>query len=74
MKEATESVEKMLDASSVFYPGHDRPFRLDGDDIGYLHGPSEVEFANANDGGGVTAVTYKVYPARPVNINTIQKP
>ncbi len=74
VKEATESVEKMLDASSVFYPGHDRPFRLDGEDIGYLHGPSEVEFVNANDGGGVTAVTYKVYPERPVNINTIQKP
>ncbi len=38
--DATQSVEKMLDTSQVFYPGHDRPFRLDGDQITfYLEGP-----------------------------------
>ena len=73
VEDATESVEKMLDSSKVFYPGHDRPFRLDGDEIGYLHGPSQVEFSNSNEGGGVTAVTYKVHAHRWVNINTVQK-
>ena len=73
VNDATESVEKMLDTSQVFYPGHDRPFRLDGDQISYLHGPSQVEFIDSNEGGGVTALTYKVLPHRPVNIDTVQK-
>lgn len=30
VNDASESVEKMLEVSSVFYPGHDRPFKLEG--------------------------------------------
>lgn len=73
VEDATESVQKMLDASQVFYPGHDRPFRLDGDQISYLHGPSHVEVSASNEGGAVTALTFKVLPSREVNINTIQR-
>ena len=73
VEDATESVEKMLDTSQVFYPGHDRPFRLDGDEISYLHGPSQVEISDSNEGGGITALTYKVHARRAVNIDTVQK-
>ena len=71
--EAAGSVEKILDSSSVFYPGHDRPFRLEGEDISYLHGPTEVVFTNSNEGGGVTSVAYRVLSTRPVNVDTVQK-
>ncbi len=33
VEDAQESVEKMGAASNVFYPGHDRPFRVEGDEI-----------------------------------------
>ena len=71
--DATESVEKMLDSSRVFYPGHDRPFRLDGEQISYLHGPSTLEIAATVEGGGSSALTYRVDAHREVNIDTVQK-
>lgn len=73
VKDATESVEKMLDASHVFYPGHDRPFRVDGGTINYLHGPTQVELSTNNEGGASTALTYKVHSHREPTINTVQK-
>ena len=63
----------MLDSSHVFYPGHDRPFRLDGDEVSYLHGPSEVEVTNNNEGGPAVALTYRVLSRREPNIDTVQK-
>ena len=36
VEDAKSSVEKMVASAKVFYPGHDRPFRLDGDKISYL--------------------------------------
>ena len=71
--DARESVEKILDASDVFYPGHDRPFRLDGERVEYLHGPTNVEILGSNEGGGTTAVTYRVDAKRAINIDTVQK-
>ena len=71
--DARESVEKILDASDVFYPGHDRPFRLDGDRVEYLHGPTHVEILGSNEGSGTTAVTYRVDARRAINIDTVQK-
>ena len=71
--DATESVQKLLDAARIFYPGHDRPFRLDGERVDYLHGPSQVEVSNSTEGGGVTALTYKVYAQREPNIDLMQK-
>ena len=73
VEDATESVEKMLDACRVFYPGHDRPFRLDDDQVSYLHGPSEVELSTNNEGGGLASVTYKVHAHRDVNISLVQR-
>ena len=71
--DATESVEKMLDTARVFYPGHDRPFRLDGEEVSYLHGPGTVEVTDSNEGGGAGALTFRVLAKRPVNIDTVQK-
>ena len=71
--DAAESVEKMLASSHVFYPGHDRPFRLEGDELTYLHGPSELEVHANVEGGGSTALTYRVHAHREVNIDTVQK-
>ena len=73
VEDARTSVEKMVSSSRVFYPGHDRPFRLDGDQISYLEGPFNIEVTNSTEGLGETSLTFKVIAARPVNINTIQK-
>ncbi len=73
VEDAKSSVEKMVASAKVFYPGHDRPFRLDGDKISYLEGPFSLEIINSTEGGGETSLTFKVIPARPVNINTVQK-
>ena len=73
VEDAKSSVEKMVASAKVFYPGHDRPFRLDGDKISYLEGPFNLEVINSTEGGGETSLTFKVIPARPVNINTVQK-
>ena len=71
--EAAGSVEKMLDSSRVFYPGHDRPFRLEGDEISYLEGPTVVNITDSNEGGAAPAVAFKVTPRRAVNIDMVQK-
>ena len=74
LEDARDSVEKMLDKSKVFYPGHDRPFRIEeGDEISYLHGPTQIEVVDSNETGRATAVTFKVNPDRPANIDTVQK-
>jgi len=36
VEEAQASLKKIFDASSVIYPGHDRPFKVTGDEIEYL--------------------------------------
>jgi glyoxylase-like metal-dependent hydrolase (beta-lactamase superfamily II) len=73
VEDARESVEKMVDASQVFYPGHDRSFRLEGSEINYLYGPANIEIINSTEGLGTTSLTYTVHAARPVNIDTVQK-
>lgn len=73
VEDAKTSVEKMVASSRVFYPGHDRPFRLDGDQISYLEGPFNLEVINSTEGLGETSLTFKVLGTRPVNINTVQK-
>ena len=74
VNDASDSVDKMLDASSVFYPGHDRPFRIEGDEVSYLHGPTSVEIVGTVEGGGHTSVRYKVTAKREPNISLVQKP
>lgn len=73
VEDARESVEKMVGSSRVFYPGHDRPFRMVGDDISYLHGPSNIGIFNSNEGGGAASLTYTVTSVRSVNIDLVQK-
>jgi N-acyl homoserine lactone hydrolase len=72
--DARESVEKMLHASQIFYPGHDRPFRLAEERISYLHGPENIEISHSTEGGGTASLTFTVGATRQVNIDTVQKP
>ena len=73
VEDARESVEKMVHSSKVFYPGHDRPFRLDGEEISYLHGPAGIEVYNSTEGSGIASLTFTVSGIRPVNIDIVQK-
>ncbi len=73
VKDAKESVEKIVNSSKVFYPGHDRPFRLAGKEISYLHGPGHIEVFNSTEGGGTASLTFTVSATRKVNIDTVQK-
>ncbi len=73
VEDARVSVEKMVDASRVFYPGHDRPFRLDGEEVNYLEGPPNIHVTNSTEGGVVASLTFTVSAVRPVNIDTVQK-
>ena len=72
-KDAQYSVEKMIDTSQTFYPGHDRPFSFTDGDIKYLEGPEHIEVINSTDGGGSVSLTFTVHAQRPVNINIVQK-
>ena len=73
VEDARESVEKIVDSSRVFYPGHDRPFRVEGEDISYLEGPFNIEVGNNTEGGGVASLTFTVSAVRPVTIDIVQK-
>ena len=73
VEDARTSVEKMVASAQIFYPGHDRPFRLDKDQISYLEGPFNIEVTNSTEGLGETPLTFRVLAARPVNINIVQK-
>lgn len=73
VKDAQESVEKMIDTSHTFYPGHDRPFTFTDGSITYLEGPENIEVTNSTDGGGSVSLTFTVHAERPVNINIVQK-
>ena len=64
----------MVDISKVFYPGHDRPFRLEEETINYIHGPENLEIFNSTEGGATTSLTFTVGAHRHVNIDTVQKP
>ena len=71
--DAAESVEKMVASADVFYPGHDRPFTLAGDSVGYLEGPIGMEVTGYVEGGAPSAMTYVVHPVREPNIDPVQK-
>jgi len=71
--DAQESVEKMVAASNVFYPGHDRPFRVEGDEINYLEGPENIHVIDSTEGGGTASLTFTVAASRTVNVDIVQK-
>ena len=72
VNDAIESVGKILDSSDIFYPGHDLPFRLDGDKIDYVEGPSAIQVYGYNEGGFGPALTYSVDSCRKPNIDLMQ--
>ena len=71
--DAQESVEKMVAASNVFYPGHDRPFRVEDGEINYLEGPENIQVMASTDGGGSASLTFTVSAKRAVNVDIVQK-
>ena len=73
LEDAKESVEKMVASSRVFYPGHDRPFRVDDERIVYLHGPENIQVMDSTEGGGSASLTFTVHAERSVNIDIVQK-
>lgn len=73
VEDAQRSVEKMAAACNIFYPGHDRPFRLEGDEINYLQGPPNIEVMSSTEGGATASLTFTVAAARTVNVNIVQK-
>jgi glyoxylase-like metal-dependent hydrolase (beta-lactamase superfamily II) len=69
--EATESIKKLLSASRVFYPGHDRPFRLGPDDsVEYIGGADSIRLMLGQRGIG--DVVLKVAPDAPTHLRFIQ--
>ena len=73
VEDAQQSVEKMVASSNVFYPGHDRPFRVEGDEISYLQGTPNIDVLNSTEGGATASLTFTVSPARTVNVSIVQK-
>jgi N-acyl homoserine lactone hydrolase len=73
VEDAQQSVEKMVSSSNVIYPGHDRPFRIEGDEVTYLHGPANIEVMNSTEGGATASLTFTVSPKRQVNVDIVQK-
>lgn len=59
--DAAHSIRKLLDTCRIFYPGHDRPFRLGRRDaLQYIGGADTVRLLLGHDGVG--DVTIKVAP------------
>ncbi len=58
---------------TVFYPGHDRPFRLNNGKVDYLHGPTQVEIFTSNEGeSAAPSLAYTVHSIRQPNIELVQ--
>jgi N-acyl homoserine lactone hydrolase len=45
VEEADQTVDKLVTVADVIYPGHDQPFRMDGDKIDYIE-PFALTFTN----------------------------
>ncbi len=63
----------MVASSNVFYPGHDRPFRVEGDKINYLQGPDNIQVIDSTEGGGTASLTFTVNAMRTGNVDIVQK-
>jgi glyoxylase-like metal-dependent hydrolase (beta-lactamase superfamily II) len=65
-EDARASIQKLLKASRVFYPGHDRPFRLgERNRVDYLEGPDAIRVFGSL-GYGVGDVNITLSPPQPV--------
>jgi len=63
---ARESASKIKAHCRTLYPGHDRPFRLDGDSITYLMGTSIRITTQMEPGASDVGVTLSAEAPRPV--------
>lgn len=60
VEDAKRSIAKLLEQAGIFYPGHDRPFEVDGDRIRYLQ-PTDVRifgWPTPGEGEGGSGVSY----------------
>ena len=73
VEDAQQNVEKMGGFADVFYSDHDRPFRVEGEQISYLQGTHNIEVLNSTERGATASLTFTVSPARTVNVNIVQK-
>ena len=71
--QATDSIQKMVDTSKIFYPGHDRPFKIGSSSIEYIEGPTDVEIVNSIGNSEIVGVSYKVQRQLETNIEITQK-
>jgi len=61
-EEGRNSIRKLLEQAQIFYPGHDRPFRVEGGNIRYLE-PTSIAFSAFPDPGldeGGPGLAYRV--------------
>ena len=71
--QATDSIQKMVDKSKIFYPGHDRPFKIGSSSIEYLEGPTDIEIVNSIGNSDLVGISYKVQRQLETNIEIMQK-
>jgi glyoxylase-like metal-dependent hydrolase (beta-lactamase superfamily II) len=67
---ARASIRKLLDIAQAFYPGHDRPFKVDGSRVTYLQ-PTGVKifgWPDAGEGEGGAGVSYAAEPPREAQV------
>ena len=67
---AAQSVRRLVENASIFYPGHDRPFRLHDDgSIEYLGGDRDFRiFQYLGHGNGEVVVTISGEPVRSTHV------
>ena len=65
-EQAAQSVQKILGAAKIFYPGHDRPFKVDEKgNVEYIGGDKELcIFQGLGFGNGEVSVTISPEPPR----------
>jgi N-acyl homoserine lactone hydrolase len=70
--EAKSSIAKLLNAAQTFYPGHDRPFRVQDSKVAYLE-PTNVRIVgwpDSGEGEGPAAIAYAAEPFREALIHS----
>lgn len=64
-EQAKDSIRRLVDQAERFYPGHDRPFRVEGSRVHYLE-PTGISFSGFPDPGeaqGGPGLSYHLEPA-----------
>lgn len=72
VEDAQRSIRTLLERAQAFYPGHDRPFRVDGSRIHYLQPAEAVRIIGwpvPGEGEGGGAVTYQMDPPAQAGVH-----